>query len=370
MGKQHSNSVQKLILKHLSVVNYKNIHSSAYAFDKKINCFVGNNGTGKTNTIDAIYHLAMGKSYFNTINNQNIHHDEKFMMIEGSFEKGDKEETVLCSMKKGLSKTIKKNGKAYEKFSEHIGFIPIVMISPADRDLIVEGSSTRRKFLDSIIGQSDKVYLKALIDYQRVLTQRNSLLKQFAKQRYFDSETLNIYNEQLCALSPKIFETRKQFLEEFIPIFQERYAVISNDKENVHIHYESHLFEDDLATLLQNAAQKDQMLQYTSKGVHKDDLNFEMKGYPIKKFGSQGQQKSFLMALKLAQFDYLKQHAQTMPILLLDDIFDKLDDQRVAQLISLVEDDTFGQLFLTDTHAQRTEEVVKKTQQTYKIFEL
>ncbi|WP_350285249.1 DNA replication/repair protein RecF [uncultured Croceitalea sp.] len=359
-----------MFLKHLSLVNYKNFDSKNLTFDPTINCLVGANGVGKTNILDAIYHLSFGKSYFNPVSTQNIKHGTDFFMIEGEFEKDGRIEKIICSFKKGMKKVIKRNGKAYEKFSDHIGFLPLVIISPADRDLITEGSDMRRKFIDGVISQSDKSYLQILIKYNKVLTQRNSLLKYFAVNRAFDQDTLSIYNDQLHEYGTVIFKKREQFLEQFIPIFKEQYFNISNKDEGILLNYQSKLHDSGLNTLLKNSLEKDRALQYTSVGIHKDDLEFSIDEHPIKKFGSQGQQKSFLIALKLAQFHFIKEQAKTTPILLLDDIFDKLDETRVAQLVSLVDNDDFGQLFISDTHADRTEKVVKSIHQSYKIFTL
>ncbi|TVZ60131.1 DNA replication and repair protein RecF [Flavobacteriaceae bacterium MAR_2010_105] len=359
-----------MILKTLSLIHYKNFESQTFSFDSKINCFVGKNGVGKTNVLDAIYHLSFGKSYFNPVTTQNIKHDEDFFVVDGVFDKDDREEKIIVSYKKGQKKVIKRNSKAYEKFSDHIGFIPLVIISPADRDLIIEGSDTRRKFIDSVISQSDKAYLTNLINYNKVLGQRNALLKYFALNNTFNAQTIEVYNQQLHTYGTKIFKTREAFLNAFIPIFKTRYNAISNENEVVNLSYKSDLFDAQLDELLKSNLNKDKALNYTSVGVHKDDLNFEIESYPIKKFGSQGQQKSFLIALKLAQFDFIKQQSGVAPILLLDDIFDKLDETRVAQIIQLVDDEHFGQLFISDTHADRTETVVKQIHQSYKIFKL
>ncbi len=359
-----------MILKTLSLLNYKNFDSRSFKFDAKINCLVGKNGVGKTNVLDAIYHLSFGKSYFNPVASQNIKHNEGFFVIDGEYDKMDRTEKIVISLKKGQKKVIKRNGKVYDKFSDHIGFLPLVIISPADRDLITEGSDTRRKFIDSVISQSDKGYLENLIKYNKVLAQRNSLLKYFAANNTYNNDTVAVYNEQLESLGTPIFKKRDAFLKEFIPIFKTRYNTISNANEIVDLTYKSDLFERGLKELLELSINKDKALQYTNVGIHKDDLNFEIEGHPIKKFGSQGQQKSFLVALKLAQFDFIKKQSGVTPILLLDDIFDKLDEQRVAQLISLVNEENFGQLFISDTHAQRTEDVVKNTNQSYEIFKL
>ncbi|WP_081210180.1 DNA replication/repair protein RecF [Salegentibacter sediminis] len=357
-------------LKHLNLLHYKNLDSATFEFDEKINCLVGHNGVGKTNVLDSIYHLAFGKSYFNPITSQNINHDADFFVIEGEFEKLDKTQQIVVSAKRGQKKLIKRNNKPYEKFSDHIGFIPAVIISPADRDLIIEGSETRRKFIDGVISQSDQLYLNKLIPYGKIIAQRNSLLKYFAANHSFDRDTLEVYNLQLSELGQYLFEKRKKFLKEFIPIFNKRYNDITANKEKVDISYKSQLFENPLSTLLEENLQKDMALQYTSVGTHKDDLSFEIEGHPIKKFGSQGQQKSFLVALKLAQFDFIKAISKVNPILLLDDIFDKLDEQRVAHIVALVATKELGQIFISDTHAERTEKVVQNSNQTYKIFKL
>ena len=359
-----------MFLKKISLFNYKNFSEATFEFDTKINCFVGKNGIGKTNILDAIYHLANGKSYFNPLAVQNIKHNEEFFVVDGEFEKNDRNEQIVCSLKKGQKKILKRNGKLYEKFSDHIGFIPLVIISPADRDLITEGSETRRKFIDSVISQLDSQYLQQLIQYQKTVAQRNALLKYFALNHVFEKDTLIIYNEQLNELGQSIFEKRKDFLEKFIPIFNNYYKEISNGSETVQLVYQSDLSEKNTLALLDENLSKDRALQYTSVGVHKDDLSFEIDNHPIKKFGSQGQQKSFLIALKLAQFDFVKKQSGEKPILLFDDIFDKLDEFRVAKIVSMVNNDEFGQLFISDTHAERTENIVKSTHQSYKIVSL
>lgn len=359
-----------MFLKNLSLLNYKNFDSADFEFDSKINCLVGNNGVGKTNILDSIYHLSFGKSYFNPITSQNIRHEADFFVVDGIFEKKNREEQIIVSAKRGQKKVIKRNNKPYEKFSEHIGFIPTVIISPADRDLIIEGSETRRKFIDGVISQSDNLYLNSLINYGKLLAQRNSLLKYFAANNTFERDTLSVYDLQLEELGNVIYKKRQDFLKVFIPIFQKRYTTISNGKEQVSINYKSQLEEKDFAALLEENLQKDMALQYTGVGTHKDDLIFEIEGHPIKKFGSQGQQKSFLIALKLAQFDFMKDLSEVSPILLLDDIFDKLDEKRVAHIVDLVATNELGQLFISDTHGDRTEKVVMETGQSYKMFRL
>lgn len=359
-----------MFLKKISLINYKNFESLDLELDNKINCFVGDNGVGKTNILDSVYHLCFGKSYFNPIATQNIRHGEDFFVIEGTFEKASREEQIVCSYKRGAKKAIRRNGKLYDRFSDHIGLLPLVIISPADRDLIIEGSETRRRFLDGVISQGDKDYLQNLIRYNKILLQRNSLLKYFALNQTFDPTTLEVYNEQLQQSGSAIYGKRRDFIENFVPVFQEQYKAISGRSEKVSLTYQSQLSEHSLIELLQSNLEKDRAVQYTSQGIHKDDLLFEIEGHPIKKFGSQGQQKSFLIALKFAQFQLIKKLSGTTPILLLDDIFDKLDEQRVRHIISLVENENFGQILLSDTHRERTENIVKNIHQSYKIITL
>lgn len=359
-----------MFLKQLNLINYKNIPQKDFTFDSKINCFVGKNGVGKTNILDAIYHLAYTKSYFNPQAIQNIKHDEDFFLLDAVFDKENRDEKIACSLKRGQKKVIKRNNKTYEKLSEHIGLIPLVIISPSDSDLISEGSETRRKFIDGVISTLDSFYLTELLQYQKLISQRNALLKYFALNQTFDKDNLAIYDEQITPLANAIFQKRKEFLHQFTPIFKKYYAEISNEAENVDLVYKSQLLEKSFEDLLKENLNKDRAVQYTSVGTHKDDLSFEIDNFPIKKFGSQGQQKSFLIALKLAQFDFLKQKNGTAPILLFDDIFDKLDASRVEKIVTMVNNDVFGQIFISDTHEERTEEIVKQTHQSYKIFNL
>ena len=357
-------------LNRLSLINYKNFETREFFFDAKINCLVGPNGVGKTNVLDAIYHLAFGKSYFNPITTQNIRHGAEYFVLEGAFDKEGREEMIVCSFKKGAKKVLKRNGKVYDRISEHIGQVPLVIISPADRDLILEGSETRRKFMDGVISQGDKAYLQDVIGYQKLVSQRNALLKYFAANRTFDPTSLEVYDAQLHELGSRIHGKRKEFMEAFSPIFSDQYRAISGGDESVGLSYSSQLHRAPLSQLLAEHIEKDRMLQYTTQGVHKDDLEMRIGEHPIKKFGSQGQQKSFLIALKFAQFQFMKAQQSGTPILLLDDIFDKLDENRVAHIISLVNQELFGQIFISDTHADRTEAIVKKIHQTYAFINL
>jgi len=359
-----------MYLKQLTLTQYKNISSKTFDFSPKINCFIGDNGIGKSNIIDSIYHLAFGKSYFNPIAVQNIQNHKDFFVIEGRFERMGKKEKIICSLKKGQKKIIKRNGKTYKKLSEHIGLIPSVIISPADSDLISDGSSARRKFMDGVIGQTNTAFLKDLLEYNNIISQRNALLKFFALNNTFDETTLNIYDDQLIKRSDSVYKKRLTFMKSFVPVFNYRYKNISEGKESISLEYVSQLHEKSHEELLKNSLSKDRILQYTTQGVHKDDINFLLEGQPIKKFGSQGQQKTFLVAMKFAQFDFLKEQIGAPPILLLDDAFDKLDQKRVTQIVSLVDQEDFGQIFITDTHEQRTIDALGESKSNYQIFKI
>lgn len=359
-----------MFLEKLSVLNYKNLQSVSFDFSDKMNCFVGDNGVGKTNLLDAIYHLGMGKSYFNPSAEQNIRYGDDFYMLDGTFFKQNRQEQVVCSVKKGQRKQIKRNGKAYEKLSDHIGNFPIVIVSPSDRDLITESSEARRRFLDAVISQISNSYLTNLLSYNRILTQRNGLLKYFAENKLFDLPTLQIYNEQICFYAKEIYSERKEFLQNFVPIFKKQYEIISQGKEQVDILYKTDLSSHSMNDLLAMSLEKDRSVQHTTKGIHKDDLAFEYQGYLVKKNGSQGQQKTFLIALKFAQYHLICQKNGVTPILLLDDIFDKLDANRVEQIIRLVQSPEFGQVFLSDTHSGRTRQIVEAVFQNCQIFEI
>ncbi len=359
-----------MILRTLRLRNFKNFREKDFNFLPGINALTGNNGVGKTNVLDAIYMLAFGKSYFNLTLNQLITHGEDFFSIKGFFENNPGEDQILIKYKKGDKKHIYRNDKEYEKLSEHIGLIPLVMISPYDRDLISESGEIRRKFIDRSISQFDKDYLADLSAYYKVLSQRNRLLKFFALNNTFDPVSLEVYNEKLAQYGKRIFEKRKIFLRDFIPILQEKYNWLSGNREQVDISYQSHLFQTALEDLLKQNLDKDRLLQFTGKGIHRDDFVFLINNYPIRKFGSQGQQKSFLIALKLAEYEMLKSRKNRAPILLFDDIFDKLDPLRVRQIIRWVEDGTFGQVFISDTHPERMEQLLKNIRQTTQIIHL
>ncbi len=358
------------VVKNLHLLDFKNHEEVELSFSPKVNVFVGKNGVGKTNVLDAVHYLAVTKSYFNPVDSQNIRHGQLFMVVEGDFESDEGVDKIYCAVKKGQKKVFKRNKKEYERLADHIGTVPLVMISPSDRDLILEGSETRRKFMDGVISQSDKLYLDDLMSYNKALTQRNSLLKYFAKNNTFDADSLEIYDVQLVERGTRIHEKRQEFMERIKPIMLNCYSAIAGSGEDVSIEYASSLSTESLNDSLKNSLQKDRVLQYTSVGIHKDDLRFKLDGYALKKVGSQGQQKTYTIALKLSQFEFLKEVTGRKPILLLDDIFDKLDEQRVEAMISMVNDHQFGQIFITDTHAERTGGIVKRIAEESRVFEV
>ncbi len=359
-----------MILKELSVVNFKNFKGVEVSLNSKINCFVGNNGQGKTTLLDAIYYLSFCKSFLNPIDSQNINRFENFFILQGEYDRDGKTERVHCGLKKGQKKSFKRNKKEYEKLSDHIGLFPLVIISPSDSDLISLGSDLRRKFLDGIISQFDHAYLETLITYNKAVTQRNALLKYFQKNRTFNQDQLDIWDIQLVKHGEVLFQKRKKLIEDLTPVFQKYYQQISGGKEEVELVYQTQLSKGGFLKQLQEAIQPDRRKLYSTVGVHKDDLLFEIAGGPIKKFGSQGQQKSFLIALKLAQLEFLKNTVGINPILLLDDVFDKLDEERVSHILEMVNGNQFGQIFLSDTHPKRIEDILSKLQLESSVFEV
>jgi DNA replication and repair protein RecF len=360
-----------MYLQKLQLNQFKNCETAELLFSDKINCFVGNNGEGKTNILDAIYYLSFCKSYFNAIDQQNIMHGTDYFTISGIYLRNlNQPDLVSCVQKKNTKKSFRFNKKEYDRLADHIGKFPLVMISPYDRDLINEGSDVRRKFIDGVISQFDPIYLDELIIYNKALLQRNTLLKQFAENRYFDAMLLGVWDDQLVRSGTVIFEKRKAFLALFAPLFVHYYSIVTRNCEAVEIQYESALHENSLDQLLHQNIEIDCNARYTTSGIHKDDLLFLIKNFPLKRFGSQGQQKSFVIAIKLAQFDFTQKVMGYKPILLFDDIFDKLDDNRVAQLIELVGNDNFGQVFITDTQLQRIELLFNNSTIQHKIFEV
>ena len=358
-----------MYLKKLSLINFKNYTEAHLEFSEKINCFVGNNGAGKTNLLDAIHYLSFTKSYFNTVDVQNIRHEADFFAVHGEYRRsGRPPEQLSCIQKRNQKKIFKLNNKEHERLADHIGLYPLVMVSPYDYDLINEGSDMRRKFIDSVISQFDRVYLDDLIHYNKVLAQRNALLKQFADENYFDGSMLGILNDQLTPPGYRIFEKRKNFLHDFAPIFTQYYGLITGEQEEVSIFYLSNLLDEDFGQLLVSSLDRDKAMRYTTAGVHKDDLDFRINGFPLKKYGSQGQQKSYMIAIKLAQYEFTRQKVGFKPVLLFDDIFDKLDSLRVGKLVKLVSNDSFGQVFITDTQLERIDQIFRSIKIGHKVF--
>lgn len=360
-----------MYLRKITLYNFKNYSDVSLMFSEKINCFTGLNGVGKTNLLDAIHYLSFTKSYFNLADNQNIRHGEEFFAIHGQFVRnGSGTDEVSCILRRNQKKQFKLNSDDYNRMADHIGVFPLVMVSPYDRDLINEGSELRRKYMDSVVSQFDRPYLEDLIVYNKSLAQRNALLKDFAEKRYFDQTSLEIWDEQMAGPAARIFARRRVFVEGFVPIFRKYFEFISQGREVVDISYVSDLEHDGPRELLDQSRQRDLAARFTTTGVHKDDLEFTIGGYPVKKFGSQGQQKSFVLAMKLAQFDYTQGIKGYKPILLLDDIFDKLDGDRVSQLINLVGDNSFGQVFITDTQPERIFKIFESASLDHRIFEV
>jgi len=357
-------------LQNISLINFKNYGQVELEFSARINCFVGNNGVGKTNILDAIHYLSLSKSFFNSIDNQNIKHDEDFFVIQGTFFRDNTQENIYCSAKRNRKKQFKRNKKEYQRLADHIGLLPVVMISPADSNLITSGSDERRKFINSVISQFDRNYLNDLIQYNKVLAQRNVLLKDFARSGRFNAESLELWDEQLIPLSNKLYTKRKNFIDKLVPVFQKYYDSIAMGKESVDLVYQSHHHDANFRDVFKNALDKDRILQYTTRGVHKDDLVLEVNGYQIKRVGSQGQQKTYLVALKLAKYEFIKEISGFNPILLLDDVFDKFDASRVSQIIHLVSENQFGQIFITDTHQLRLEKILSKLSADFRLFRI
>lgn len=357
-------------LQKLSVINFKNYSEAELNFSHTVNAFTGNNGAGKTNLLDAIHYLSLCKSYFNPIDSQQIRQGEDLFMIQGTFKKEKTEEVIFCGLKRAQKKKFKRNKKEYQRLADHIGLFPLVMISPNDISLIIEGSEERRKFIDNVISQTDSFYLDELIIYNRNLLNRNALLRQTAASGKYDPTLMGIYDEQLIVSGNRIFEKRKAFMLEFTKIFNKHYQYLSEDAEQVELLYDSPLLQDDFSNLLSRNLERDRILERTTTGIHKDELSFSIHGMALKKFGSQGQQKSFLIALKLAQYTFLYQQKGFEPLLLLDDIFDKLDNDRTTKLMKMVSDKDFGQIFLTDTSRERVETIFNELNVPVNIFEV
>lgn len=358
-----------MYLQKLSLTNFKSYDYNSFEFSPRVNCIVGENGSGKTNLLDAIYFLALTKSAISNQDNLSINHEADFMMIEGNFE-NEKSSLITIALQKGQKKAVLHDKKAYERLSEHIGKFPVVLLSPNDTDVIRDGSEERRKFFDGVMAQLDAEYLENLLQYNRLLLQRNSLLKQFSERNYVDDLLLDIYTDPLIEIGLKIYQARLIFSDNFLPIFKKHYEVLSDARESVEMIYESELGNEDFVNIIRRNRQRDLAAQRTTMGSHKDDFVFEINGFTLRKFGSQGQQKSFVIALKLAQFEMLSIAKGFAPILLLDDIFDKLDDRRIQQLINMMTDGTFSQVFISDARPERTRQLLNNLAVDIKYFEI
>ena len=363
-----TSNYHSVILKEISILNYKNIREATLRFSDKLNCFVGLNGQGKTNLLDAIYYLSFTKSAYNAIDSQNIMHNEDMAMIQGRyvFDHSSEDEVISCGIKRGVKKQFRRGKKDYKRLIEHIGLIPLVMVSPQDSELISEGSDERRRFMDGVISQYDKVYLEHLMQYNALLKQRNALLKQYEDHPHqAPAELFEVLEIQMVEHALYIYEKRTNFIQRFVPAFQNMYTAISGDSEQVSLQYVSQLQERDLQASLARTRQRDLAVGWTTQGIHKDELDMRLGDYPLKRVGSQGQQKSYLLAMKLGQAIFLGK-----PILLLDDIFDKLDAERVERIIHLVSSEQFGQIFITDTDRQHLTTMLEKSPNIATTFQV
>ncbi len=345
-------------LTHLSIINYKNLEQVEISLSPKINCFIGDNGMGKTNLLDAVYYLSFCKSHTNPIDSQIIRHDTDMCMIKGKYSCDETVEEIFCGLKRRQKKQFKRNKKDYERLVDHIGFIPLVMISPADINLINATSEDRRRFMDMAISQFDKEYLYSLVKYNKALQQRNALLKM--EEHELDFTLLELWENQMAENAEFVHKKRCEFIENFTPIFENYYSIISKSKEKVSFKYISHLFDGSLQKMLLNNRQRDIAIGHTTVGIHRDELEMLLNDYPIKKIGSQGQCKTYFVSMKFAQFNYLLKQGKQTPILLLDDIFDKLDSERVEEIVKLVSGDDFGQIFISDTNRESLDKILNR----------
>ena len=351
-------------LKKLSLINFKNLLQTEIAFSEGINCFVGDNGAGKTNVLDAIYYLSMSKSAFTMTDGQSVMHGEDFFVLDGSYIADDsRSESVNCSFSRKAGKVLKRNGKEYERMSDHVGNFPVVIVSPRDTELITDAAEERRRYINAFISQLDHQYMVALMRYNAVLAERNRFLKSSS-----DEQMLQIYDMQLVEQGERIFHRRKEIIERMQPLVEEYHKSLSEDREQVDVEYRSELAELPFGDILIRSRERDIVNQFTTAGVHRDDIVFRIGGYPLRKYGSQGQQKSFLIALKLAQYRLIAEMTEEKPILMLDDLFDKLDMRRVAKLLEVVSSEDFGQICITDCNQVRLEEILSNANKEYLLF--
>lgn len=352
----------------ISIINYKNIEQAELSLSPKVNCFLGNNGMGKTNLLDAIYYLSFCKSHTNLSDTQNIKHGSDVALMQAWYDVDGTQEEVFCGLKRRSKKQFKRNKKEYEKLSDHIGFLPLVLVSPSDTELITGGSEERRKFMDVVISQFDKEYLYSLIKYNKALQQRNALLKM--DDRQVDESLFDIWEEQMAHEGSLIYQRRKSFIDKFTPTFQRFYDAICRSNETVKFAYESHLNESDFLGQMERRRERDRILGHSTVGIHRDDLEMYMDEHPIKRIGSQGQNKTFVIALKFAQFHFLLEEGKHTPILLLDDIFDKLDSSRVEEIIKIVSGEEFGQIFITDTNRDHLSSILERISKDFHLYEV
>lgn len=354
-----------MLLNSVSILNFKNIEEAALQFSPKVNCFIGNNGMGKTNVLDAVYYLSFSKSYVNQTDNMVLRHGADFLMLKGCYTRRDEPEEIALSLQRGKRKVLKRNGKEYKKLSQHIGLLPVVMVSPMDWELIRGAGEERRRLMDMIISQSNPEYLAALIRYTKAVENRNIMIR----KGYRDSLLFETIEVPMCADARYIHECRKAWVEEFSPIFMDYYSSISGSAETVKLAYKSHLNETSMEDLLADNRERDMIIGYTTHGVHRDDIELLLGEHSMRRTGSQGQCKTYTIALRLAQYDFLKRVSGITPILLLDDIFDKLDASRVENIVSMVSNgENFGQIFITDTNRTHLDEIVRHSGSDYRIF--
>lgn len=358
-----------MILRSLSLIDFKNYSEASLELTEGVNCFVGPNGSGKTNLLDAVHYLSFCKSSINPIDSQNIREGRPFFLVKGEFEENGEDNELYCSMERNKKKRFKKDRREYERLADHIGRFPIVLIAPFDLDLVREGSEKRRRFMDGVISQYDHAYLLDLIRYNKALSHRNALLKRAQKHGERPMEELELWEEQMCDTGERIREARQRFVDAFVPIFRQMHGRIVVDGEDVGLSYKRSV-EGGLREELERVREKDLVLGYSSSGPHREDLIFELGGDPLKKFGSQGQQKSFVLAMKLAQFHFVKDALGIVPILLLDDLFDKLDRERMKGLLELVSEEPFGQILITDTEKERLDASLAELPQEVRFFEV
>ncbi len=353
-----------MILDSISIVNYKNIAEARLEFSPNVNCLIGDNGMGKTNILDAVYYLSFCKSYMNQSDSSVIRHGETYMMLQGKYTRREVEEDITLSLQRGKRKVVRRSGKEYQRLSQHIGLLPLVMVSPMDWDLIRGAGEERRRFMDQIISQGDKEYLDALIRYSKAVEQRNYMIK----QGFSDPLLYETVEAVMCETACRVHASRKAWVEQFTPTFMRYYEAVAGEGEDVELQYESHLNTMTMQEALSATRERDMLLGYTTRGVHRDDLELLLSGHSMRRTGSQGQCKTYTIALRMAQYDSLRESSPTTPILLLDDIFDKLDAHRVERIVDVVSSDRFGQIFITDTNRTHLDEIMQRIHGDHSMF--